>query len=85
MKDTCYDNSQGKCKSFVSSKGRCLLCVFSPLGVLTRLSWVTDELGLEINWKAVRRLSASIHNGALAIRRDRGVDSRHGNRAKGIG
>lgn len=83
MKGTWSNNSGGKKKPFVSSEGRHFLCVSSPLGSLTRLSWVSDELGLEINWKAVRRPSESVHNGALAIRRDRD-DSRHGIGAKGI-
>lgn len=84
MKDTCSNNGRGKKKPFVSSKGRHFLCVSSPWGLLTRLSWVSDELRLEINWKAARRPSASVHNGDLAIRRDRG-DSRRGIWAKGIG
>lgn len=44
MKDTCSNNSRGKKKPFVSSKGRHFLCVSSPWGLLTRLSWVSDEL-----------------------------------------
>lgn len=52
MKDTCSNNGRGKKKPFVSSEGIYFLCVSSPRGLLTRLSWVSDELRLEINWKA---------------------------------
>lgn len=89
MKDTCSSSGRGKKKTFVSPGRRHFLCVCvcvracSPQGLLTRLSWVSDELGLEINWKAVRRPLVSVHNAAGAIR----MDSRDGSRdigAKGI-
>lgn len=66
--------------SLVFSKRKHFLCVSFPWGFVTRLSWVGDGLGLQINWKAVRGATSIWPRWSAGRERD----SRRPTGAKGI-